>query len=121
MPCPKCNLSQVTTSRQCVGQDQLIHIVNIQQEEAFLGTLHHGTGSIDKWEETLLINGEFKIDTEADISVVSESTFQQLQGVTLQPATTPLSGAEQQTLPVSERFMGALTHKTNVIKDERPC
>ena len=83
--------------------------------------MHHGTGSTDKWEETLLVNGtpnEFKIDTGADVSVISESTFQQLQGVCLQPATTPLSGAGQQTLSVCGRFMGTLTHKTNAIKDE---
>ena len=66
-----------------------MNTLDIQQEEAFLGTVQHNTGSTGKWEETLLVNGtpiEFKIDTGADVSVISESVFKQLQGVSLQSA-----------------------------------
>ena len=75
-----------------------MNTLDIQQEEAFLGTVEHSTGSTGKWEETLLVNGtplEFKIDTGADVSVISESMFKRLQGVNLQPAAILLSGAGQ--------------------------
>ena len=41
----------------------------------------------------LLLNGspiQFKIDTGADVSVLPESTFKQLRGVTLQQASQSL-------------------------------
>ena len=94
---------------------------DIQQEEAFLGTVQHSTGSTGKWEETLPVNGtpiEFKIDTGADVSVISESVFKQVQGVSLQSAAIPLSGAGQQSLLVLGKFTGTLTHQASVIKEE---
>ena len=91
-----------------------MNTLDIQQEEAFLGTVEHSTGSTGKWEEILLVNGtpiEFRI-------VISESMFTQLQGVNLQPAVIPLSGAGQQSLSVCGKFTGTLTHKVSVIKEE---
>ena len=98
-----------------------MNTLTVQDEDTFLGAVQKGAGSIDKWEETLLVNGtpiEFKLDTGADVSVIPESTFKQLQGVTLQPSAVPLSGAGQQTLSVCGKFEGTLTHKTDVIQDE---
>ena len=95
--------------------------MTVQDADTFLGAVQKGAGSTDKWEETLLVNGtpiEFKLDTGADVSVIPESTFKQLQGVTLQPSAVLLSGAGQQTLSVCGKFEGTLTHKTDVIQDE---
>ena len=99
-----------------------VSTLNIQpQGDAFLSTVQQGESATNKWEETLLVNGtpiEFKIDTGADVSVIPESTFRQLQGVSLQPAAIPLNGAGQQTLSVCRKFDGTLTHKASVIQEE---
>ena len=124
-PCPArnaiCHKCHKRGHFQVVYQSRLVNTFDIQQEEAFLGTAEHSNGSTGKWEETLLVNGtpiEFQIDTGADVNVISESMFKRLQGVNLQPAVIPLSGAGQQSLSVCGKFTGTLTHKVSVIKEE---
>ena len=117
-PCPAqnaiCRKCHKRGHFQVVCRSRSVNTLDIQQEEAFLGTVQHSTGSTGKWEETLPVNGtpiEFKIDTGADVSVISESMFKQLQGVSLQSAAIPLSGVGQQSLLVLGKFTGTLTHK----------
>ena len=122
-PCPTiCHECRKRGHFQAVCRSRL---VNLYTEYPIRGSISwHSTAKYwlhDKWEETLFVNGtpiEVKIDTGADVSVISESTIKQPQRVSLQPAAVPLNGARQQTLSVCGKFKGTLTHKTNVIKDE---
>ena len=71
--------------------------------DVFLGTLtvHSLSDTADKnnpWEVTIHLNGEpvlFKIDTEADVSVIPETVFKQLPGVSLKLPNRRLVGPGQ--------------------------
>ena len=66
------------------------------------------------WIVTISINGspvEFKIDTGADVSVISDSTYKTLAKKTsLRPAKKSLTGPSRQPLDVCGQFTGTLQH-----------
>ena len=108
--CHKCQKkghfqSQCWTKGVCTMQvDDDIFIVAIHDDK------HSGN---NPWEATISINGlpvTFKIDTGADVSVASEATFHELQGVTLKPASKSLTGLSQQSLHVCGQFKGHCTY-----------
>lgn len=79
-------------------------------DSAFLGTLQGGTPS--SWSTTLLLNGEevpFKLDTGAEVTAISELTYQRLKRVKLHPASRILYGPTQQSLRVTGQFQATLT------------
>ena len=59
----------------------------------------------------------FKIDTGADVSVIPEAVFKQLQGVTLNPPDRRLIGPGQNPLEVFGQFIAKLTHQNSVADD----
>ena len=54
---------------------------------------------------------QFKLDTGAEVTAISDSTYQTLQGVRLSPSTKPLYGPASQVLKVLGQFNGKLAHK----------
>jgi hypothetical protein len=61
---------------------------------------------------------DFKIDTGADVSVVPESAFCDIEGVTLETTTKTLTGPSQQPLKVCGQFKGLLTYGANEMEEE---
>ena len=66
------------------------------------------------WVVTISLNGspvEFKIDTGADVSVISDTTYKALAKKTpLKPAKKFLMGPSSQLLDVRGQFTGTLQH-----------
>ena len=96
------------------------------ETDVFLGTLtiHSLTETNNKtnpWEVTLYLNTKpvlFKIDTGADVSVIPETVFKQLQGVTLNPADRRLIGPGQNQLEVLGQFTAKLKHQNSVAEEQ---
>ena len=94
--------------------------------DVFLGTLttqsaDDSTNKNNPWEVTLHLNGRpvlFKIDMGADVSVIPEVVFKQLQGVTLNPADRRLIGPGQNRLEVSGQFTAKLMHQNSVADEQ---
>jgi len=93
----------------------------------FLGTVtaqvQNFTGKVgtDPWIVKLLLNGspvQFKINTGADVSVLPESTFKQVSGITLQKASRSLSGSSQQPLQVCGQFTAIPNQGATAVEDE---
>ena len=66
-----------------------------------------------KWQASVV-----QIDTGADVSVIPEAVFSQLQGVTLHPADHLLIGPGQNQLEVSGYFKAKLTHQNSVAEEQ---
>ena len=103
-------------STQTVGTVQ----APVETEDEFLGTVRDEAGA-KPWIMTLPLNGmpvEFKIDTGADVSVIPESVFNQLERTTLHPTSRSLSGPGQNRLRVCGQFVGTLKHRAEEFKSE---
>ena len=59
---------------------------------------------------------QFKIDTGADVTTVSEETFKKLQGVTLRETNKSLHGPAKHKLTVCGQFTGTLTFNQRSVK-----
>ena len=84
-------------------------------EEPFLGTIEEISAheNRDQWMVELQLNGQpvqFKIDTGADVTAVSEEIFSKLQGVTLRKTNRSLHGPAKHKLTVCGKFTGTLTY-----------
>ena len=115
--CSRCGKSPAHSRQKCPKNNKTCHkcgkkghyqsmcktgnVAHVEVEtDVFLGTLttHSLTETNNKtnpWEITLHLNDKpvlFKIDTGADVSVIPEAVFKQLQGVTLNPADRRLIG-----------------------------
>ena len=55
---------------------------------------------------------KFKIDTGADVTVISASVYKESKHGPLKPSNCLLKGADQQLLQVTGSFTGKLSHKT---------
>ena len=83
-----------------------------EEEAAFLGTL--SSGSSPCWRSTVSLNNkrvEFKLDTGAEVTAVSEATYKQVYGKRLEHPTRVLYGPAYQSLKVLGQFRGQLTVK----------
>ena len=92
------------------------------EEEQFLGTLEQSPVPVttNPWEVYLTLNGVpvlFKIDTGADVSAISEATFNQLEGVSLVHSDRHLSGPSQFQLQVTGKFTATLKYGTKEAKE----
>ena len=63
----------------------------------------------------------FKINTRADVSVIPETVFKQLPGVSLNPPNRCLVGPGQNQLKVSGQFTGKLTYQDLVADEQIYC
>ena len=86
------------------------------QDAAFLGPVE--TENQSTWTSTLRMAGEdiqFKLDTGAEVTAVSEATYRKLRRVYLQKANRPLLGPAGQPLKVLGQFTKKVTHKKSKI------
>ena len=60
----------------------------------------------------------FKIDTRVGVSVIPESVFKQLKGVTLNSPICCLVGPGQNQLEVSGHFTAKLTYQNSVADEQ---
>ena len=113
--CHKCN-RKGHFKAQCLSKT----VATLQTQEddsafldaAYLGMVHTQPSSV--WMTSVKLGGtptEFKLDTGAEVTAISERTYNSLQGVTLQPATKSLYGPANQALKVLGQFKGNLAHK----------
>ena len=82
------------------------------EDLAFLGTV--STPDSSTWRSTLHVNGkrvQFKLDTGAEVSAVSEETHLRVYGKQLQSPTKVLYGSAYQPLEVLGQFEGQLRGK----------
>ena len=81
-------------------------------DAAFLGMVN--TRSSTVWMSSIELAGitvPFKLDTGAEVTAISDSTYKSLHDIKLKPATKPLYGPASQSLKVLGQFVGKLTHK----------
>ena len=145
--CTRCGRSPPHTRQQCPAREAICHkcakkghfqsvcksskkVAAVQAADddgEFLGTVtaqvQTSTGKVgtDPWMVELLLNGspvQFKIDTGADVSVIPESTFKRLSGITLQQASRSLSGPSQQPLQVCGQFTAILSQGATAVEEE---
>ena len=136
--CTRCGKDAHTTSEKCPARDAICHncrkrghyskqcfnrtdrtksVSELGLEEQFqLDTVTHsptGTGD-NRWMTKILLQGKettFKIDTGAEVTVISEETFRRLGKLSLKKAPKTLCGPTRQLLRVLGTFEGKLTHK----------
>ena len=81
-------------------------------DTAFVGSVSSKQQS--SWTTTLQVRGKkirFKIDTGAEVTAISEETFRQLGGASLQRPRNVLYGPARHTLDVLGQFMTTLRYK----------
>ena len=99
----------------CLSKPSQASTAELEAEEegaAFLGTL--SSGSSPCWRSTVSLNNkrvEFKLDTGAEVTAVSEATYKQVYGKRLEHPTRVLYGPAYQSLKVLGQFRGQLTVK----------
>ena len=119
--CHKCK-KKGHFSAQCFSKDvaATTNEEEAQQDAAFLGPVVAETNTTT-WKNTLLISGkkvQFKLDTGAEVTAVSETTYRRLDRVTLQRATRPLRGPAGQPLDVLGQFTKKITHPTTSVSSQ---
>ena len=97
-----------------VKQDGDSDLIGDSREE-FLGTVNTDTVSTNKsWTAVLQLNNraiEFKVDTGADVTVITKSVYCPNKDGKLEPASIPLNGLTGETLEVCGRCTAHLTRK----------
>ena len=100
--CRKCNrkghYATVCFSKTVAA---LAHEVEVKEDPAFLGTL--GSDTDTSWTSTLRVAGrriQFKLDTGAEVTAISEATYHKLGRIPLQRASRSLQGPAGQSLAV---------------------
>ena len=91
------------------------------QSQADVGVVEESTdvpflGAVSRegdnpWVTTLQLNDmpvQFQIDSGAEVTVIPDSVFEQLSGVSLRPTRRTLKGPTQSALSVKGKFMGLL-------------
>ena len=119
--CHKCK-KKGHFSSQCFSKEVAAtnHEEEAQQDAAFLGPVVAETKTTT-WTNTLLVAGkkvQFKLDTGAEVTAVSENTYRRLGRVTLQRATRPLRGPAGQPLNVLGQFTNKITHPTTSVSSQ---
>ena len=82
------------------------------EEAVFLGALTSGSES--SWFSTVCLEHKevrFKLDTGAEVTAITEATYQKMRGKRLRRATIPIYGAASNRLKVLGQFRGKLSHK----------
>ena len=124
--CPQCPAREATCRKcgkkghyQVVCQSaQSIRLIAADKWEVFIASIDKQVPTVDAgdkpWVVTISINGspvKFKIDTSADVSVISDTTYKALAKKTpLKPAKKSLTGPSSQPLDVRGQFTGTLQH-----------
>ena len=136
--CTRCGRSPPHSREQCPAREETCHkcnkkghfksmcrtkgvkAIDAKDSKAFMGVIKQSRTS-NPWSITLLVNGtpvNFKIDTGADVTVISDSIHQGIPHSTLQPPTKSLSGAASKNLEVSGQFSASLKYKDKEADEE---
>ena len=130
----RCGQSPKHDKRSCPAKDSICHrchkkghfkavcrsqrevrevLVSDDSQDEFLGVIHSETDSLSSteapWTARLELNGrniEFKIDTGADVTAISEQEYISKQDGSLRQTNQVLSGPSQQKLDVCGQFSG---------------
>ena len=93
-------------------------LVSDDSQDEFLGVIHSETDSLSSteapWTTNLELNGrniEFKIDSGADVTVISEQEYLSEQDGPLTKTNWVLSGPSQQKLNVCGQILGNLSNQ----------
>ena len=95
-----------------------VNLVTTEQDEVFIAAVNGQVPTVDAgdnpWMVTVSVNGspvDFKIDTGADVSVISDTTYKALtRKASLRPPRKSLTGPSCQPLEVCGQFTGTLQH-----------
>ena len=129
--CTGCGKSEHQKGDRCPAKDATCHkyikraIIRVNASPKLLqpllvnSELSLDTGSVSSkqqssWTTTLQVRGKkirFKIDTGAEVTAISEETFRQLGGASLQRPRNVLYGPARHTLDVLGQFMTTLRHE----------
>jgi len=88
-----------------------------EEDAAFLGMLSSKAQESTTWRSTLSLNNrevQFKLDTGAEVTAVSEETYKQVYGKHLQHPSKVLYGPVYQSLKVLGQSTGKLSSKERV-------
>ena len=87
---------------------------NSNRKRFFLGSVKStNENQLDQRRISLRVNGVpmvFRIDTGADVTVISKQAFNSLSNVSLRLTNETLSGPERQQLTVRAKFNAKVTH-----------
>ena len=84
------------------------------EDDLFLGAVHEDRS--EPWTATILIDGKpikFKLDTGADVTVISAALSSSVVESNPQPAKKTLLGPDQHVLPVTGQFIANLKSGSN--------
>ena len=114
--CHRCN--KVGHFKKMCRTKGIVREVKTDQEE-FLGAIHVDTADTDDegkpWTTTLELNERaltFKIDTGADVTVISQSDYNAEKDGPLSPPSKQLTGPSHEALDVCGQFTGQLQRNT---------
>ena len=144
--CTRCGQSPKHDKRNCPAKDSICHkchkkghfkavcrskrevrevLVSDDSQDEFLGVIHSETDSLSSteapWTTKLELNGrniEFKIDTGADVTVISEQEYLSKQDGPLTQTNRVLSGPSHQKLEVCGQFSGRLSNPCQSTQQE---
>ena len=144
--CSRCGQSPKHDKKNCPAKDSVCHrchkkghfkavcrskrevrevLVSDDSQDEFLGVIHSETDSLSStetpWTTSLQLNGrniEFKIDTGADVTVISEQEYLSKQDGPLLQTNRVLSGPSQQKLDVCGQFLGNLSNQFKSTQQE---
>ena len=118
--CFKCNRNGHFGS-QCLSATvsaQEVEVDSGEEHEVFLGAV--GNSNNKSWFTKIGLQGNdvaFKLDTGAEVTVISEEVFKNLEGTKLQTPSKALYGPSHQKLDVVGEFEGTLTQNVNSHKE----
>ena len=108
--CNKCHKKGHYGAQCLTKQTQVSEIKEQETDSVFLGEI----GQLDSaWFATVYLNGQstrFKLDTGAEVTAISESTYEDLKGPQLSPPGKTLYGPSRQQLHTLGQFTGDFCH-----------
>ena len=145
--CTRCGQSPKHDKKSCPAKDSICHrcykkghfkaavcrskklvrevLVSDDSQDEFLGVIHSEIDSLSSteapWTTNLELNGrnvEFKIDTGANIIVISEQEYLSEQDGPLTQTNRVLSGPNQQKLDVCGQILGNLSNQFQSTQQE---
>jgi len=111
--CHKCKRKGHFAS-QCFSKTVKATADELSLDSSFLDAMT--SASQNSWNTKVLLektNVDFKLDTGAEVTAITEETFKSLSGIRLHKPFKTLHGPAKQSLNVLGQFTGTLYHKEN--------